>query len=311
MKMNEQPLISVIIPVYNTEKFICECVDSVLNQTYRNIEVILVDDGSLDGCPEICDTYADKDSRVRVIHKKNGGLSYARNCGIRNAAGEYLTFVDSDDVISSDMIQYLYRLCIQYDVLLAQCNFIKENAEFDIITKGQEHGILVSKERCINECISNIAFCVSWGKLFHRTVAEKVSFPVGRIHEDVYTTHLFFEIVEKISFTTKRLYYYRQHNSSLMAQARMRPDLEEIRADMTRAKYFKEKGYLEAYRKQLWVCICVLKEQYSRYDRQLSLKQKKQMKKIYRNILFELIKQGQKKIPFRYWILDNVLSFLH
>ena len=78
---------TVIIPVYNTEKFICECVDSVLNQTYRNIEVILVDDGSLDGCPEICDTYADKDSRVRVIHKKNGGLSDARNCGIRNAAG--------------------------------------------------------------------------------------------------------------------------------------------------------------------------------------------------------------------------------
>lgn len=265
--MDERPLVSVIIPVYNVEDYIHECINSVLDQTYQNIEVILIDDGSPDRCPEICDEYVEKDKRVRVIHKTNGGLSDARNCGIKNAMGEYLTFVDSDDVISTDMIQYLYRLCIQYDVLLAQCNHVIENPVFDAIIDGQERGMLIRKERCMNELLGKYgtSFCVSWGKLFHRTLFDTIEFPVGKVHEDVYTTHLYFEAAEKIVFTTKRLYYYRQREGSLMSVERRKPAWNEIRADMTRAKYFKEKGYLEVYREQLWVCIYVLKEQYNKY----------------------------------------------
>lgn len=304
MKTKELPLISVIIPVYKVEKYIYECVESVLNQTYQNLEVILVDDGSPDKCPEICDEYAEKDKRVRVIHKKNGGLSDARNCGIKNAKGEYLTLVDSDDCISEKMIETLYLLCKRKNVLLSQCDF---TTDWDIFQN--EQGFFKNYILNANQCFENLfgtystTFCIACGKLYHISLFEHVSFPIGRIHEDVYTTHLLFEQAKKIVFTKKRLYFYRQREGSIMSVERSKPTWDELIADMTRAKYFKEKGYLNLYGKQLCVCINVLKKQYKKYYRQMSLKRKKQMKKIYRKILFELIKQGHIKLPINYWIL--------
>ena len=111
------PLISVVVPVYNVEQYIRECVDSIVSQTYCHLEIVLIDDGSLDNCPVICDEYAKKDSRIKVVHQKNGGLAKARNVGIENSSGEYITFIDSDDYIASNYIEILYRGIIENNVI--------------------------------------------------------------------------------------------------------------------------------------------------------------------------------------------------
>lgn len=310
--MDKQPLVSVIIPVYNVENYIHECINSVLDQTYQNIEVILIDDGSSDRCPEICDEYVEKDSRVRVIHKTNGGLSDARNCGIKNAMGEYLTFVDSDDCIAKEMIETLYLLCKKKNVLLSQCNFTTDWNKFQ-----NERAIPKEYILNVNQCFENFfgiygtTFCIACGKLYHIDLFEHILFPTGCIHEDVYITHLIFEQAKTIVFTKKCLYYYRQREGSIMSTERNRLTWNELRADMTRARYFKEKGYLDVYRKQLWVCIYILKERYNKYYGVLSSKRKKRMKKVYRKIIFELIKQKQKDIPMKYWFLDNSFLLRH
>lgn len=314
--MDERPLVSVIIPIYNVEDYIHECINSVLDQTYQNIEVILIDDGSPDRCPEICDEYVEKDKRVRVIHKTNGGLSDARNCGIKNAMGEYLTFVDSDDVISSDMIQYLYRLCIKYDVLMAQCNHVTENPIFDAIIDGQERGTIIRKERCMNELLGKygISFCVSWGKLFHRTVLDTIKFPVGKPHEDVYTTHLYFEAAEKIAFTTKRLYYYRQRESSLKAQEKKRPGLEELRANIERGHFFKIRGYETAYKNQIWNIINQIKTLYCKDCQYWSVEQTGYMIREYRKHFGDWIKIQGTRLPawcWTFYIMPNIYHIFY
>lgn len=118
------PLISVIVPIYNVEKYLVRCVDSIVNQTYKNLEIILVDDGSPDRCPQMCDDYAEKDSRIKVVHKKNGGLSDARNAGMAVATGEYISFIDSDDWIETSMFELLLNNIFQYDCEIS-CGGIK------------------------------------------------------------------------------------------------------------------------------------------------------------------------------------------
>ena len=121
--MKDNPLISVVIPIYKVEKYLCECVDSVINQTYTNLEIILVDDGSPDNCPAICDDYASKDSRIKVIHKENGGQSSARNAGIKIAKGEYISFIDSDDYVSPVYIEQLYSTLKRSGAGLSCCTY--------------------------------------------------------------------------------------------------------------------------------------------------------------------------------------------
>lgn len=301
--MNHMPLISIIISVYNGEKFIHECIDSVLNQTYKNIECILVDGHSPDRCPEICDQYALKDERVKVIHKANNGLSDDRNAGIKAAKGEYLTFVDSDDFISKDMIRVLYDICCRHHVLLAQCNFIR-NGRFADISDGVIKANILSKEQCLlNLCGEyGTTFCASWGKLYHKSLFEKISFPYGKSHEDVYTSHRFFEEAGKTGYTTNCLYYYRQREGSLMANEKRKPDLCEIKANKVRGTYLKKKGYLEAYKMQAWVCIRMIRQRYCEYYKSWSKEQRKYMCGEYRKLLSDVNKLGKEKITVSDWL---------
>ena len=127
------PLISVIVPIYNVEKYLDRCVDSIINQTYKNLEIILVDDGSPDNCPQMCDDYAKKDSRIKVVHKENGGLSDARNVGMEVATGEYVSFIDSDDYISLDFYETLLETIVDNDSDIVECGVVKfyEDNSFD------------------------------------------------------------------------------------------------------------------------------------------------------------------------------------
>lgn len=213
-----QPLVSVIVPIYNVEEYLNTCVDSIINQTYKNIEIILVDDGSPDNCGKICDEYACKDSRVKVIHKKNGGLSDARNAGIDVANGEYLIFVDSDDWINKYMIERLLAFAIDKKLDIVECKFIN-------IYSRQ----LVKDESNVGECktFSSIEAlenhfngqglyrCV-WNKIYKKYLFNDLRFPKGKVAEDLHTTYKLFFKASKVGLIDFHGYYYYIRNNSIM-----------------------------------------------------------------------------------------------
>lgn len=215
---NALPLISVIIPVYNVEKYLKRCMDSVLNQTYTNLDVVLVDDGSTDQSGKICDRYQQIDSRVRVIHKKNGGLSDARNAGIENARGEYLTFVDSDDELVLDCIEYLYNLICKYNCYISGCDnqvIIEKNQK--VYKKERYTDALVSSHEELKNILCEKSIGGSaCGKLYKKELFSEtgIRYPVGKLAEDTGTTYKFFLVVPSIAcgYQCKYKYYVRANS---------------------------------------------------------------------------------------------------
>jgi glycosyltransferase involved in cell wall biosynthesis len=213
------PLISIIVPVYKVEDYLEKCIKSILAQSLTNFELILIDDGSPDKCGEICDSYADKDSRINVIHKKNEGLSSARNTGLDIAKGEYIGFIDSDDWIESNMYETLLALLVDNNADIAQCEFIKSCDEEGIVDNSDRKNIetfnnIESLRNLYNE--KSISTVVSWNKLYRRSLFENVRFPKGKIHEDEFTTHKLLYKSKKLVYTDKAFYYYRQNPNSIM-----------------------------------------------------------------------------------------------
>lgn len=220
--MQHGPLVSVIVPIYKVEKFLRQCVDSISNQTYRKLEIILVDDGSPDNCGAICDEYAAGDERIRVIHRKNGGLSAARNTGLDAAKGEYFFFVDADDWISENTIQKMLDTYEETNADLVICN-IKPFYEAEYAGPKKQDSPLKSEvldqEKLIERLMQNAAwyYCVAWNKLYRRTMLEKIRFPVDYIHEDEAVAHRVFEKCQTVAVIADPLYYYRQTNGGIMA----------------------------------------------------------------------------------------------
>lgn len=211
--MNE--LISVVIPVYNVEKYLSKCIESILNQTYKKLEIILVDDGSSDLSRNICDEYCKKDIRIKVIHKENGGLSDARNVGILNATGKYICFIDSDDYIEKNMLELLYLDIKNNDSDISCCgkvceyptNTIRYNDKSDFCISNME----ALRKMLLKDEIDNSA-C---DKLFKIELFENIKFPVGRYYEDIATIYKTFMISEKISHIKNIGYHYCMRNNSI------------------------------------------------------------------------------------------------
>lgn len=221
---NEEKMISVVVPVYKTEKYLDNCIKSILAQTYSNLEIILVDDGSPDACPQICDSYTNKDPRVKVIHKENGGLSDARNAGIDAASGDYITFVDSDDYIAPQMIQTLLQYAIDKEADISVCNYYKvfENGEKLYQPKTVQEKVMTNLEAMEDIfTASNLCEVITWNKLYaaHLFKDTEIRFPVGKIHEDNFTTYKLFYAAEKVVYVDIPLYYYVQRNDSIMGKA--------------------------------------------------------------------------------------------
>ena len=199
-----EDLITVVVPIYKVEKYLEKCIDSIIKQTYENLEIILVDDGSPDKCPQICDEYAKKDSRIKVIHKKNGGLSDARNAGIDIAKGEYITFVDSDDYIEKDYVEVLYDSIKENDsdMAIGSHKVIYENGT--ILNKETgEKSVLDAKtvlERILYD--ENIDLS-AWAKLYKTELFEEIRYPKGRVFEDAATTYKLVDKSKKISIVSK------------------------------------------------------------------------------------------------------------
>jgi glycosyltransferase involved in cell wall biosynthesis len=233
--------ISIVVPIYNVELYLNKCIESLINQSYKNIEIVLVDDGSPDKCPEICDTWKKKDERIKVIHKKNGGLSDARNFGISNSTGKYICFVDSDDYVNKDYIKKLYTAIIQNNVNISQCgiNYVNDSNQL-LEQKGYDIDCLLNGENVIMDYYGShyIENVVVWNKMYKKSLFKSIIFPVGKIHEDEFTTYKLIYNEEKIAITKDCLYNYRQTNNSIMRSTFNMKKLDKLDALKERLKYY-------------------------------------------------------------------------
>ena len=216
-------LISVIVPVYKVECYLHKCVDSIINQTYKNLEIILVDDGSPDNCPKICDDYAKRDSRIKVIHKKNGGLSSARNAGLDIASGNYIGFIDSDDYISPHMYEELYFALINTNSDISMCNFdyIDEsynNLFFDSPIADEE----LNKKDIISKLFIDKYwyYVIACNKLYKKELFTNLRYPIREIHEDEGIIHHLYLKCNKVTTISSSYYYYVQRNDSIMGKGK-------------------------------------------------------------------------------------------
>jgi len=247
-------LISVIVPVYNVSAYLCECIDSILAQTYQRLEIILVDDGSTDGSGEICDGYAIRDSRIRVIHQGNQGLSAARNKGYEVSNGKYIAFVDADDTVYSTYIEGLYRLIKEHNAQIAVCAYTRIPDE---LGTGADAVCKLSSKKMLREWHGKRKSIetVAWNKLYNRRIFEEFRnckiFPEGKNHEDIYTSHLFADIAETIAITTQKLYYYRRRDNSISRTYSKEAAQADLTAQKARLNFFKEKKFYGAYMRLL------------------------------------------------------------
>lgn len=238
-------LISVIIPVYKVEKYLCRCVDSVLEQTYTNMEIILVDDGSPDNCPVMCDEYARQDSRVKVIHQENAGLSGARNAGIDMAQGQWLAFVDSDDYLAADFLERLYQACVDTGSSLSVCRWEYVRGETIPEHGTGETRVYTGREMLANLYVPDGAyFVVAWNKLYRKELFEDIRYPLGRIHEDEATTYRIYDKVKKAAYVDRSLYGYFVTPVSITRGFNPKR-MDWVTAVAERLDFFEQKGYTE------------------------------------------------------------------
>jgi glycosyltransferase involved in cell wall biosynthesis len=226
------PRISIIVPVYNVERYLSKCIESILAQTFKDFELILVDDGSPDKCPELCDSYAQRDRRIRVIHKANGGLSDARNAGVKEAKGEYIGFVDSDDYIMPEMYQKLYELITVNKADMAACDVYncygnkkvpQTLVESEIICNGKE----AFRHMLEGHGTINIWVCC---KLYKSSIINQVAFIYGKRYEDVFFMVDSIPYIKKVAATTKPLYCYVHREDSITGECFKSEDINIIEA---------------------------------------------------------------------------------
>ena len=228
----KNPEISVIVPVYKVEKYLNECIDSILAQTFTDFELILVDDGSPDNCPALCDAAAEKDSRVRVLHKPNGGVSTARNAGLDIARGNWLGFVDADDAVVPTFYEKMHRAAVQSGAEMAVCDIlgIDENGkkcpfQYDLLKNE-----VIDREEAIRR-MKLTPYVHVTTKLYRKEVFEDLRFPVGKNYEDAYLAPEIFERVTKVAGVRERLYHYRINSEGIMKSKASPRNLCEVEAN--------------------------------------------------------------------------------
>ena len=203
------PLISIIVPIFRVEEYLDRCVASIVGQTYRNLEIILVDDGSPDGCPAMCDAWKTKDSRITVIHQENAGLSQARNVGLALATGEYIGFVDSDDWIEPEMYEMLLGVIQETGADISICN-LRADPVGEIVpvsNKGTNAKQELTPEESIRNYFTKLRFVVVWNKLYRKCILDSISFPIGKCYEDIYWTYKAMAKAQKIVYLDRVLYH--------------------------------------------------------------------------------------------------------
>lgn len=237
------PLVSIVVPVFKVELYLKRCIDSIINQAYPNLEIILVDDGSPDKSGQICDSYAKIDKRIRVIHKTNGGLSDARNAGIDIAKGDFIGFIDSDDFIHPDMIQSLYELIDSNHADIAQCSLQRvfddeqkdpgPNLNYIVLTNREALEYMYTPQR--------VDYVIACNKLYRMDLFNEIRYPKSKIHEDEFTTYQLLYLSKKVVVTTQKYYYYFQSPNSISRSNFNEKKLHYAEAMEERITFFEEK----------------------------------------------------------------------
>lgn len=238
-------MISVIVPVYNVEKYLKQCVDSIIAQTYTDLEIILVDDGSTDLCPGICDEYAAMDTRIRVLHKKNGGLSDARNAGLEVARGEFIGFVDSDDYIMPMMYELLYQACVDHGVAVAMCGrrVIDEKETVIRYECCMENAALLEAKEAVQSLLRNDNRCDSavWDKLYRSFLFVDIRYPAKVHYEDQNVTARLISYSERIYHVGQALYVYRKREGSITSSEFNEHSIDEVKQAELLKEFVDEK----------------------------------------------------------------------
>ena len=307
--------ISIIVPIYNVEKYLDKCIKSIVNQSFKNLEIILVDDGSLDNCPAICDEWTKKDYRIKVIHKENGGLSDARNAGLSVASGDYIAFVDSDDYIEPDMYEKLLKVAIDNncDIVSCKLRMVYENDINLIANDDTGEVIYYSTEDAISALIDDKIRQVVWNKLYKADIIKNIPFDVGKYHEDEFWSYQAIGNATKIATIDYTGYNYLQRSGSIMGNGYSLKRLDAVDAKSLRLEYLdknfpvlSQQGLINL----IFTCI---------YHGQLSLKYlDKKDKKIALNKLKKIIKKSISVLSFdilskkqKIWIYLLKISFFY
>ena len=287
--------ISVIVPIYKVEDYLHRCVDSIINQTYTNLEIILVDDGSPDNCPMICDEYAERDSRIKVIHKKNGGLSDARNAGLDISTGEYIMFIDSDDFVDKDMMKSMMQNMIDNEVDMVVCNINYVYDDKEVVKYNHPDRILDKYEAMEEYLKDGIVQAVAWNKLYKKSLINDMRYKVGKTNEDEFFTYKVVDKTDKIYYNSRPFYNYIQRDSSIMGKYSIKR-LDGVEASYERLNFIKKK-YPTLYEKEkkTFVNLCIYS--YQMILREPNLDKDKQGRKTLNNY--------RKKIKFNKTELKN------
>lgn len=276
------PKISIIVPVYNVEEYLENCINSILNQTFKKFELILVNDGSTDNSLEICKRYKNIDDRICIIDKKNGGLSSARNAGLDIAKGEYIGFVDSDDYIHPQMYELLYNQIMKENADISMCEFKKvtefnKNELSDKIILNQKVEILSNKEAVFKLGEKGeVIYVVSWNKLYKKSIFKNIRFKEGIIHEDEYIIHRLLYQINKLVYIKEKLYFYLQREGSIMDKRLNLNSTDYLLACSDRVKFFYEKDLIQLKDKwakfYLWKFFNDYFELYKEYNENKKMK---------------------------------------
>lgn len=296
--LQNNKLISVIIPAYKIEEYLSNCIKSVQNQTYNNLEIIVVIDGSPDRCKEIADNYAKKDSRIQVISKENGGLSDARNVGIDLAKGDYIVLVDGDDYIQKDMIALMYRALLEQDGDMTICNIrVVDSNQKEVQDESSPATIkneVLSKEELYDRLsvTPNWFYVVAWNKLYKRELFQSIRFPKGKVHEDEFVIHHLVSKANRIVCIADKLYNYVQVKTSITHNSYDISHMDKVEAFIERAEFFLNNN------ESLYAFRMLKRARTTLIDGYLALKKNMNQKNQDRIMeLYEMYKQLYKKIP--------------
>ena len=307
--MNDK--ISVIVPVYKVEKYLDRCVQSIAAQTYENLEIILVDDGSPDNCGRICDDWAQKDSRIKVVHKENGGLSSARNAGVAVATGSFVGFVDSDDYIQPQMYEKLYEALVETgaDVSICGCDYVDEETgapDLNMRTRSPLKKEVLTREQAyhkISHIVDGYGFYVTaWNKLYPRKLFDRLQFKEGFVHEDEFFIHHLFGRCSRIATIPDALYMYVQRSGSITKTKVTIRSLHGVYSYYDRYQFFCGQGERQMARKSLRAANMLLTDLLYRMEKEAD---GQELQETVRRISFRMIANLDWRVAYlmKAWLL--------
>lgn len=274
MGNTKEPLVSVIVPVYNVEQYLEQCIKSIVNQTYHNLEIILVNDGSTDGSGTICEQYRKKDHRIQVIHQENRGLSGARNAGMDVFSGEYIMFIDSDDFVDHEIVEVMLREALENKLDIVLCGTVLCDQSGNKMSSSAIARSEIYTEDLFHPFFRSDYYSVSaWGKLYHRDMVKGIYFPDRKYHEDMFVAHRFLSRAKRVMIMDKAYYWYRQVQGSITHRSFQIKHLDAIEACVERSNFIKEiesKWSDESNAALVYTCCKCLERMFqaSYYDRE-------------------------------------------